>query len=275
MAYVGSPASARGEFRLEGLEPGRYGVSVSGSFESSAHYADTIFFEIVDADVTNLEVKATRGQTLSGVVVFEGSRAKELQQNIGILRVGANVNSPTNPGSPTSSSAAIAADGSFQLSGVRPGKARLYIGAMSTSALRGITILRAERGGVDVTQNLEVQAGESITDLRIVASLGAGSVRGTVRFVGGDLPPNLRMFVSMRREGAPQGGGGMVDARGRFLISSLTSGTYEVVLNMNYVPPTPGGARPIKPQTQTVTVTDGVETQVDFIVDLTPKEGGP
>ncbi len=146
---------------------------------------------------------------------------------------------------------------------------------MSTSALRGITILRAERGGVDVTQNLEIQAGESITDLRIVASLGAGTIRGTVRFVGGDLPPNLRMFVSMRREGAPQGGGGMVDARGRFLISSLTSGTYEVVLNMNYIAPPPGGARPIKPQTQTVTVSDGVETQVDFIVDLTPKEGGP
>ncbi|MFY9622461.1 MAG: carboxypeptidase-like regulatory domain-containing protein [Pyrinomonadaceae bacterium] len=273
--YVGSASGTRGEFRLEGLEPGRYGVSISASFESSAHYADTMFFEIVDADVTNLEVKATRGQTLSGVVVFEGSRAKELQQNVGILRVGANVSSPTTPGNSTNSSAAIAADGSFQLSGVRPGKARLYVGAMSTSALRGVTVLRAERGGVDVTQNLEVQAGESITDLRIVASLGAGSVRGTVRFVGGDLPPNLRMFVSLRREGAPQAGGGMVDARGRFLIGSLTSGTYEVVLNMNYIPPPPGGARPIKPQTQTISVSDGVETQVDFIVDLTPKEGGP
>ena len=206
--FVGLPTSARGEFRLEGLEPGRYGVSVSASFESSAHYSDPMFFEIVDADVTNLEVKATRGQTLSGVVVFEGSRAKELQQNIGMLRVGANVNSPTNPGNSTSSSSAIAADGSFQLSGVRPGKARLYIGAMSSSALRGITILRAERGGVDVTQNLEIQAGESITDLRIVATLGAGTIRGTVRFVGGELPPNVRLFVSTRREGAPQGGGG-------------------------------------------------------------------
>src|SRR5688572_13472944 len=120
--YTGSPASARGEFRLEGLEPGRYGVSVAGSFESSAHYADTIFFEIIDSDVTNLEVKATRGQTLSGVVVFEGSRAKELQQNTGVLRVGANVNSATNPGNSTSSSALIAADGTFQLSGMRPGK---------------------------------------------------------------------------------------------------------------------------------------------------------
>lgn len=271
--FIGLPTSPRGEFRLEGLEPGRYGVAVAASFEAAAHYSDPVFFEVVDANILNLEVKATRGQTLSGVVVFEGSRAKELQQNFGILRVSANVSSPANPGIPTSASAAIAADGSFQLTGVRPGKARLFIGAMSSSALRGVTLLRAERGGVDVTQNLEIQAGESITDLRIVASLGAGTIRGTIRIVGGELPPNVRLFISIRREGAPMGGGAMVDARGRFLIGGLTSGTYEVLLNMNSMGP-PGGVR-TKPQTQTVTVSDGGETQVDFIVDLTPKEGGP
>ena len=271
--FVGAPTNARGEFRMEGLEPGRYGVSLSASFESSAHYSDPIFFEITDADVTNLEVKATRGQTLSGVVVFEGSRAKELHQHIGTLRVGASVSSPGNPQNQTSSWSAIAADGNFQLPGVRPGKVRLYVGAMSAAALRGITMLRAERGGVDVTQTLEVQAGESITDLRIVASLGAGTIRGTVRFVGGEPPPNVRMFVNARRESANPSGGGPVDARGRFLISSLTSGTYEVTLHVSYNGPPAG--RQIRPQTQTVTVSDGGETQVDFIVDLTPKEGGP
>jgi protocatechuate 3,4-dioxygenase beta subunit len=270
--FIGSATNARGEFRLEGLEPGRYGVSVSASFESAAHYSDPLFFEIADADVTNLELRATRGLTLSGVVVFEGSRAKELLQQISLLRVGANVSSPANQQNQTSSSSSIAADGSFQLSGVRPGKARLYV-ATSSSALRGITIVRAERGGVDVTQNLEVLAGESITDLRIVATLGAGTIRGTVRFVGGEPPPNVRLYISTRREGTPQGGGGLVDARGRFLIGSLPSGTYDVTLNMNSVGPPAG--RPIKPQSQTVPVTDGVETQVDFIVDLTPKEGGP
>ncbi|HEX6189631.1 MAG TPA: hypothetical protein VFZ40_16245 [Pyrinomonadaceae bacterium] len=271
--FVGAATNARGEFRLEGLQPGRYGVTLSVSFESSGHYSDPLFFEIVDDDVTNLEVKATRGQTLSGVVVFEGSRAKELQQNIGILRVGASVSSPANPQNQTSTWSTIAVDGSFQLAGVRPGKARLYVAALSSPALRGITILRAERGGVDVTQNLEVQAGESMNDLRIVATLGSGTIRGTVRFVGGELPPNVRLFVSMRRDGLPLGGGGPVDARGRFLIGSLMSGTYEVILNMNIIGPPAG--RPTKPQTQTVTVSDGVETQVDFIVDLTPKEGGP
>ena len=272
--FLGLPSSSRGEFRLEGLEPGRYGISVSASFESSAHYSDPLFFEIADSDVTNLELKATRGLTLSGVVVFEGSRAKELQQQIGVLRVGASVSSPTNPQTQSSSSASIAADGSFQLAGVRPGKVRLYIATMSSSALRGITILRADRGGVDVTQNLEVQPGESITDLRVVAMLGAGTIRGTVRFIGGEPPPSIRLFVILKREAAYQsGGGGPVDARGRFHMTSLTSGTYEVILHVNYNGPVVG--TPLKPQTQTVTVSDDGETQVDFIVDLTPKVGGP
>ena len=269
--FVGMPTSPRGEFRVEGLEPGRYGLSVSASFESSAHYSDPVFFEIVDGDVSNLEVKATRGLTLSGFVVFEGSRVKEIQQNIAALRVGASVSLPGVPQNQTSSSSSIAADGSFQLSGLRAGKARLYIASMSSSALRGITVLRIERGGVDVTQNLEVQAGESITDLRIVAALGAGTIRGTVKFLGGEPPPNMMMFVSTRRDGTP-GGAGPVDARGRFVINSLTSGTYDVILSMNYI----GAAAPraIRPQIQSVTVTDGAETQVDFIVDLT-KEGAP
>ena len=272
-AMVGLPTNARGEFRLDGLEPGRYGVLVSGSFESSAHYSDPLFFEITDGDVTNLELKATRGLTLSGAIVFEGSRVKELLQQLSAVRVGASVSSPTNAPNQTSSSSSIAADGTFKISGLRPGKARLYIASMTSSGLRGITILRVERGGVDVNQNLELQPGESITDLHIVATLGAGTIRGTVKFVGGEPPPNVRLFVSIRREGTtPLGGGGMVDARGRFLIGNLASGTYEVILNMNPIGPSAG--RPNKPQTQTVTVTDGVETQVDFIVDLTPKEGG-
>jgi hypothetical protein len=39
-------------------------------------------------------------------------------------------------------------------------------------------------------------------------------------------------------------------------------------------PPQPG-QRPMPPQKQTVNVTDDGEVQVDFIIDLTQKEGGP
>lgn len=271
--YVGTPTGPRGDFRLEGLEPGRYGISISASYEASSHYSDPLLFEIRDADVTNLELRATRGLTLSGVVIFEGSQRKDLQQQIGTLRVGASVTSPTNSQSQSFSSSGIAADGSFQITGVRPGKVRLVVAAYSNPALRGITTLRAERGGVDVLQTLELQPGESLTDLRIVAGLGTGTIRGTVRFVGGELPPNMRLFVNVKREGATASGGGLVDARGHFVIGNLTGGTYEVTLHVSSNIP-PAGRR-IKPQMQTVAVSDDGEAQLDFIVDLTAKEGGP
>ena len=270
--FVGMPTGARGEFRLEGLEPGRYGVAISATFDASTYYSEPVFFNVTDSDVTNLELKATRGQTLSGIVVFEGSRARELQQQVSFLRIVANISSTSNIRTGTSASGSIAGDGTFQIGGVKPGRASLFVGAFSNPALRGVTVLRVERGGVDVTKGFEIQPGESISDLRITAALGSGSIRGTVRIVGGELPASARFSVTARREGGTGAGNGLVDARGRFTIANLTSGTYEVMLLVSFNQP---GGRGLPPQKQTVTVSDDSETQVDFVVDLSSKEGGP
>jgi hypothetical protein len=237
--------------------------------EAASFYSEPIFFNVTDGDVTNLEVKATRGLTLSGVVIFEGSRAKDLQQQISSLRMIATVSSTSPPRNSTSSSAPVSPDGAFQVSGLRPGRVNLYLGAFARS---GGTIVRVERGGVDVTKGFEIQPGESISDLRVTAALGAGTIRGTVRIVGGELPTTARLMVNARREGGNSGGTGWVDARGKFVIPNLTAGTYEVTLVLSSNQP---GPRPMQPQRQTASVSEDGETQVDFIVDLTPKEGGP
>jgi protocatechuate 3,4-dioxygenase beta subunit len=270
--FVGMPTGSRGEFRLEGLEPGRYGVSVASMFGDASFYSEPILFNVTDSDVSNLELRATRGLTLSGVVVFEGSRTRELQQQISSLRMVANVTSTSNPRSNASSSAILSSDGTFQIGGVRPGRVNLFLGAFTSSALRGVTILRVERGSVDVTKGFELQAGESISDLRVTAALGAGTIRGTVRTIGGELPTNARLNVTVRREGGTGSGNGLIDARGRFVISNLVAGTYDVMLVLSFNQP---GPRPMQPQKQTVNVSDEGETLVDFIIDLTPKEGGP
>ena len=271
--FVGPPSGPRGEFRIEGLEPGHYGVSISSTFDGSAFYADPTLFDISDSDVNNLEVKATRGLTLSGVVVFEGSRAKELQQQTASLRIAANITDPSNPRTAVAASSPISADGSFHIGGARAGKVRLFVGTLGNSTLRAVTILRVERGGIDVSQTLEVQPGESISDLRVIAGLGNGTIRGTARFIGGTPPPNLYLSIATRREGNNANGFAFVDARGRFLISNLTAGTYEITLRsaINGGP----AVRLPPPQKQTVNVTDDAITEVEFVVDLTPKEGGP
>jgi protocatechuate 3,4-dioxygenase beta subunit len=269
---IGAPTSSRGEFRIEGLERGRYGVSISAALDNSSYYADPIFFNINDSDVTDLELRGTRGQTLSGIVLFEGSRAREVQQQLSFLRIVANVTPTSNTRAGTSSAAIVSGDGSFLIGGIRPGRVSLFVGGFSTPALSGVTVLRVERGGIDVTKGFEIQPGESISDLRVTAALGAGTIRGTVRIVGGDLPPTARLFVNARREGSTTAGNSVVDARGRFAIANLIGGTYEVVVVMSFTQP---GVRPIPPQRQTINVSDEGETQVDFVIDLTVKEGGP
>ncbi len=127
-----------------------------------------------------------------------------------------------------------------------------------------------------MTRNLEIEPGQSISDLRVVVILGTGSIRGTVKFEGGDLPTDARIFIGVRREGTPGGGSGApVDARGHFLINNLAPGTYEVTLYMVLAGPPQLSRRPFPPQKQMVDVVDDSEAQVTFTVDLKMKEGGP
>src|SRR2546423_145201 len=142
----------------------------------------------------------------------------------------ANVASANDPQSRTTSSSTVGGDGSFQVRGVHPGKVTLAVVAMMNPSFRGMTT-QVERGGVDITQNLELT--ESISDLRIIVTLGSGIIRGTVRFVGGEAPSNARIGIFAKRDGSNAGNGALADARGRFVISNLAGGTYEVTLSVS------------------------------------------
>src|SRR5262245_18891738 len=70
---VNWPTNSAGEFRLEGLSPNNYKVGVA-NLENSEFYADQVDFEIASGDVTGLEIKLSRGASISGVAVVEGTR---------------------------------------------------------------------------------------------------------------------------------------------------------------------------------------------------------
>ncbi len=274
---VGTATNASGEFRIEGLEPGRYGVSVSSDFEVSSVYSDPAFFEVTEGDVSNIEVKAVRGLSISGVVITDAITSKEVLAQLGSQRITAGVASTAKPQTFSSGSSLIAGDGSFSISGLRPGRANFYVSAAGNPGIRGLVISRVERGGVDVTQALELQAGQSYSDLRVVLIYGTGTIRGTVKFENGTPPPTSRIYVSARREGSSTSNyGAAPDARGRFVIANLAAGTYEVTLNVGFAgPPPPPPQRRAPPPKQFVTVADDAEAQITFTVDLKPVEGGP
>jgi hypothetical protein len=274
--YIGAPTNSRGEFRIEGIEPGRYGVTLASDFEATTVYSDPTYFEVTDGDVSNLEVKATRGNTISGVVVTDGVTNKEVLAQLTSMRVTARVSSVTNPQTFNSGSSMISGDGSFSINGLRPGKAAMYISSVGNPGVRGLLIAKVEREGVDVTRTLEIKAGQPLSDLRVILVYGTGTIRGTVKFENGAPPSISRVYVSARREGAVTTNyGGQLDSRGRFVLTNLPAGTYEVILNLGFpTGPTPPQQRPPQPK-QFVTVAEDAEAEVTFTVDLKPGEGGP
>jgi hypothetical protein len=269
----GQPTNPQGQFRFDGLEPGHYTLYVSSRFDGGDLYSEPIYFDLVDRDLTNLELKAVRGLTLSGVVVPDSESAKNAASQLSGLRITASVTTATNTPNNISTAAIVAADGSFSIKGMAPGKALLYLYSPGNPNARRFSLTRIESDGVDQTQGIELQAGRSVTNLRVFVSYGTGVIRGAVKFENGNPPADAHIYVGIRRDGRPIDRGTTVDTRGRFMITDIPPGNYEVTLNIGFFGPTlQPPPRPRQPLKQIVTVVNDAEVEVNFTV---PKEGGP
>jgi protocatechuate 3,4-dioxygenase beta subunit len=264
----GSITDAQGGFRLDGLLPGRYAAFVfnEGSTDS---YSDTATFEITDGNVSGLELKLHTGSSISGIAVIEGTNDRTALAKLSQLSLSANVEME-GLAAPNYVIAKIAPDGSFRLAGLRPGKARIYLATFPP--IPGFTLARIEREGVP-QREIEITQGAQITGVRAVIEYGSGIVRGSVKIENGPLPENTRMFVSVRRRGGgdpamPANRGAQVDSRGRFIIEGMSNGDYELTLQ-TFLAGNP--QRRLPPVKQNVTVTNGVEAEVIFTVDLNAK----
>ena len=267
----GLQADDRGEFSFEGLASGHYTALATSEFYGGNFYSDPVNFEVVDHNVRGLELKAIPGLSVSGVVVADGMITKDLLSELPKLRIFARVASGTNSENPPGGSSIVAPDGSFQVNGLRPG--RVSINA-STSAptYTPLSIARMEHDGIGVTQGFDIQ--QSVSGLLIIINYGTGAIRGTVRLEGGASLVDSRIYVNSKREGERSGTGIVVDARGQFVIKNLAPGTYEVTVQVG-IGGSAAPSRPVPPQKQLVSVTNGSESEVTFVVDLTPKQGGP
>ena len=280
----GPPTDARGEFRLNGLAPGHYQLSASSRNEGSGYYSDPITIDVVDSDLNGVELKATLGLTISGVIMPDAQTNSNAISKFPRYRIMASVGSAAQPQTRTNGMSPIAADGTFQITGLSPGKVALYIAPLQPMMGGGMAlpISRIELNGMDVSKTLELQPGQSVSDVRVFVSYGTGVIRGTVKFVNGAMPSDARLYVGVRRAGAgPEGGGGTfvnnggeVDARGNFRIANLPPGTYEVIVNLGFLMASPqpqAPPRPRPPLRQTVTVNDETESEVQFVIDLNPE----
>jgi protocatechuate 3,4-dioxygenase beta subunit len=230
--YSGGGSNARGEFQAMGLAPGRYKIFAYPSpLDAADWYSDTTDFEITDSDVSGIVVKLRRGASLSGVVTLEGVSDRATAAR---LLAGARVYGFPEQGGGNDGPGGflrpvpLAPDGSFRLTGVRPGKFRLNF----NSEVKGLSLSRIEVGGVVQRESVQVAEGAQVSDVRLVLVYGSAVLRGQLNFPGGGAPPQgTRMIVVARRVGSNDdqwSKGAEADARGRFQLEGLAAGEYEV-----------------------------------------------
>ena len=265
-------SDSQGQFKIEGLSPGKYGIFIDAQ-QGSDLRAEPVAFEIIDADVDGIVIKAVRGASVSGQLFLE-SDDKSIRSKLNQLALSANVT--VNTQSPIHSygkSVRITPDLSFQIVGLQEGLVNFSVYALQGGPLRGVAISRIERDGLVQSRGVEVKDGEQVTGLKIFLQVNTGTIRGVVKTEHGELPPTARISVWLSNSGIEAGrmqpqsmGAATVDSRGRFIVEGVAAGTYEVNANV-FIP----DARRSFSAKQQVNVSDGVVSEVTLNIDLAPQ----
>ena len=254
--------SADGTFRIDNLPPGRYAINVMPRPDSS-YYGESAPFDIFDSDVSDLEAKIHRGAMISGNVLIEGSTDRSLAAKFAQTRLETVMwSSESGAGFGTMMLTNINPDGSFEVGPVQKGKVTFRLTAPERSAPSEFTLLSIDHNGVDKSAGIQVNAGENISGLRIVAGYGTGSIRGSIRSEGGALAEGTFVDVQFFRPGNQHKVGyQQVDARGRFVFERVPPGNYEIVatayLNNNRIT-----------SKQSVVASNGTVTEVTLTINL-------
>jgi hypothetical protein len=270
-------SDSNGQFRIDNMPPGRYQVAVAPQ-SGAGMFGQSAPFDVVNQDVTGIQVSAIRGASLAGVVTLDGDlQDPSILGDLFQFQVQVFVQSSGNRGFGGAEAAASAqtvplnGDGTFQVNGLPAGVAMLSLMAQDPSLQGEFKLLRIERTGAQM-RGVTVNSGDNITDVRLVAAYADAIVIGQVQMQNGTLPPGSRVFARLSPvgqgggRGAPNQGMANVDERGRFLIQNVPAGNYNLIVNA-MVPGQGRGRGQVSAQ-QAVTAIEGQVANVTVALDL-------
>ncbi len=261
---VGRAANERGEFHYGGLRPGRYGIGATPD-STRDYYGEPIEFEIKDENIEGLVIKLQRGASISGVVVVEGINDPTLTPQSARVWIRP---SRLDPGQTFDNRSfgpvRVETNGSFHIKGIPPGRVRLEIGSEGDK----LHLQRIERGGGEIRDAFNLNAGEQITGVRVVLSQASGALRGRLNLPGG-LPAGWAIDVTVRRvDGGEQSERALqLDSSNNFLAQHLAAGDYEIIVKIRNR--NAGDDQPsIEPLRRRTNVRDGATTEIVLTVEL-------
>jgi hypothetical protein len=259
----GCRTDANGEFRIEHVLPGKYSAFVSVDADSDA-YSEPAPFDVTSSDVQGLTVKVSRGSSIIGFAVVEGVDGSSVLPQLSQVTVQAV--QPDASGGVYAAKATIAPDGRFHLRGVRPGNVSLLI---TSRAGQDFSLLRVEHNGLMHVGPIDVPEGRPLDGVKLVLTYGKGNILGQVKIQNGALSADSIVRIGLALAGAPERiiRATKTDPQGRFIMTDIPAGMYELTA---YLAPEPGsgaGARrpPVK---QAVTVRNGINTEVTLLFGL-------
>ncbi len=269
----------QGQFKLEGIKPGRYAVFVAfwSNQETEERTGEAIEVEVTDSDVADVELKVTRGASVSGAMVLEGVTDPVLQAKFAKFRFSVSASVKDQLSAPSYKQVSPGPDGSFRAVGLGAGRAQFYLGEYPRP--RGFRLARVEKDGAAVVgEGLEIKAGEDVTGVRVVYQYSTGLVRGRVEVTNGQLTEGMRLVITARRVDSPSAEelyADSPDARNNFVIDGLGTGEYEIILRLIDKPNVYDYKELPVRERKRVKVTDGAETEVNLTLDLNKSvEGG-
>src|SRR5215213_1797527 len=256
--------NVNGEFRLENVVPGKYAVFIVP--EDSGVRPDSVSFEVVDRDITDLVIKPGEAASVSGVVVLEGAEGP-IKPNSLFLNAWSQTDAETFSGSMPKP---IGPDGSFSVGGLRSGFTHFGISSRDMSDTARLELVRVERDGVVQSPALRIKDGEQVTGLRLVFKYLTGSIHGEVKVEGDEPLPNARIsvwisFIDPAHPGEYHSAGNsspQLDSRKRFVVQGLAAGTYEVNVGVFE----PGRTDTNRIYKQEVTVIDNAVSEVTVTI---------
>lgn len=271
--FTGGKTDERGEFTVRGLMPGDWGVwasagEVFGETQGPT-YSDPAVFEVNDSDVSGLEIKMRRGAEVSGTVTMEGTSDPAILARLREMRMGVWVNTgASSTAVPNYTRFQPAADGSFKLTGLRPGKLMFDL---EWPKPKGFSLLYVRRDGVEQREGMELKAGERVRNVQVAYTYGNAVIRGEVQFKGGTRPAGVTYAIhAIRPGGAIAGDASILDSLGRFTIENLSAGEYE--LSMSDWSPNATNRSPLAKVA--VSVPAEGEVKATLVYDMTPKKEG-
>jgi hypothetical protein len=263
-----SESGPNGGFRVSGLLPGKYAL-LTQSRLNTGFVGGPVIFDVSEGDASGIELKVRRGTaSISGIAVIEGTNDPKVLAKLSLVGIHAEVQLADSKfqSSVNITPARVNADGSFRINGIPAGKARISVGGMLGD---GLQLARIEHNGAPADRDIEIEAGEQVTSVRIVFLHGVLTLHGEVKVVGGTLPDGFRFGViaigtdqsfSIDREAS-------VDARGRFAIEYLVPGEYEI-----YVLPHHPQHEKLSPVKKRVVVGSDNQQPITIVIDLSRKE---